>query len=276
MAGQQERIVMTPKKKSASSTTISMERKIAVKNDGGSGVHVAGGEHSGIVINKDGGQVEDGGGAAHLCLEFRVFLVNSQSGKHAQEKRVLSYWFKDALQEQNRAKMAQQFFKELVSPTQFPRDYVGFIKKIMKLMQSSYPLLSRVEVELTQERELDALPQRPTVSGALLFTVGSSKPRVSAEPAPKSLIATEDKVLEMIEASYPNPLSLEAMCSHFDSDEVTIRGVLSELQLKKENQDDGAEPEPVHEAGEGPGPDHNCQADTQGGESQTAEYRDHL
>ena len=38
-----------------------------------------------------------------------------------QEKRVLSYWFKEEVEESARAKMAQQFFKELVSPTQFPR-----------------------------------------------------------------------------------------------------------------------------------------------------------
>ncbi|XP_023338723.1 uncharacterized protein LOC111709318 [Eurytemora carolleeae] len=199
----------------------------------GKGIHVAGGEHRGIVINKDGGVEEEGvQGQPHLCLEFRVFLVNTSTNKHAQEKRVLSYWFKDEVEENSRAKLAQQFFKELVSPTQFPRDYVGFIKKIMKLMQTSYPGMRRVEVELTQELELDKLPDRPTRSGALLFTVGSSRPRVSAEPCSKS-IATEERVLELIEASYPNPIALETMYSHFESTEALIRSVLSELQLKK-------------------------------------------
>jgi len=37
---------------------------------------------------KQAGQVEEGGGAsggtAHLALEFRVFLVNTSTGKHAQ------------------------------------------------------------------------------------------------------------------------------------------------------------------------------------------------
>ena len=45
---------------------------------------MAGGEHKGIVINKDGGQQEEGSTTPHLCLEFRVFLVNSNTGKHAQ------------------------------------------------------------------------------------------------------------------------------------------------------------------------------------------------
>jgi len=235
MEEQQERIVMTPKKKTSKSTTLSMERKLVNPSDG-QGMHVAGGEHRGIVINKDGGAVEGDTEAVqppHLCLEFRVFLVNSATGKHAQEKRVLSYWFKSKIPEESRAKLAQQFFKQLVIPSQFPRDYVGFIKKIMKLMQGSYPGLQRMEVELTQEMELDKLPDRPTVTGALLFTVGSGRPRVSTEPTQKSLAATEEKVLEMIEASYPNPLSLEAMCRHFESEEIIIREILSELQLKK-------------------------------------------
>ena len=41
-------------------------------------------------------------------------------------------------------------------------DYVGFIKKIMKLMQLSFPELAKVEVELVQEKELDQIPERPS------------------------------------------------------------------------------------------------------------------
>ena len=41
-------------------------------------------------------------------------------------------------------------------------DYVGFIKKIMKLMQNDYPMIAKIEVELTQEKEMDHLPNRPS------------------------------------------------------------------------------------------------------------------
>ena len=83
-------------------------------------LHVAGGEHQGIVINKE---VEEGGEEvpAHLHLEFSVFLVNVNSGKHAQERRRLSFWFKSDMSNQERPRYAQQFFKQLVSPVQFPR-----------------------------------------------------------------------------------------------------------------------------------------------------------
>ena len=48
-------------------------------------------------------------------------------------------------------------------------DYVGFMKKVMKQMQSDYPMMSKVELELTQEREMDALPIRPSKYGKALF-----------------------------------------------------------------------------------------------------------
>lgn len=41
-------------------------------------------------------------------------------------------------------------------------DYVGFIKKIMKLMQNGYPLISKVEIELRQlQEEVTPPPTRP-------------------------------------------------------------------------------------------------------------------
>ena len=43
-------------------------------------------------------------------------------------------------------------------------DYVGFIKKIMKLMQLTYPMFRKIEVELTQEQELEQIPDRPSKS----------------------------------------------------------------------------------------------------------------
>ena len=111
---------MTPKKKTAHSTSLSMERKRIGGVERKTSLHVAGGEHKGIVINKE---VEEGEEEvpAHLCLEFRVFLVAVSSGKHAQEKRLLSFWFKCDMAGPERARYAQQFFKQLVSPLDFPR-----------------------------------------------------------------------------------------------------------------------------------------------------------
>ena len=159
---------MTPKKKTSNSTTLKMERKkivAAAKSDASSNVHVAGRTNTGIVVNKQQGQDQDdiwATIAAHLCLEFRVFLINTSTKRYTQEKRIISYWFKDLFPLNQRATAAQDFFKTLVSPADFPRDYVGFIKKVMKLMQRQYPMMAKVEVEMTQEKEMDQLPNRPS------------------------------------------------------------------------------------------------------------------
>lgn len=58
---------------------------------------------------------------AHLCLQFRVFLVSGQTGKHTQESRTLQFWFIDTLLETEHPSVAQEFFRELVSPQEFPR-----------------------------------------------------------------------------------------------------------------------------------------------------------
>ena len=157
---------MTPKKKTSNSTTLKMERKRIISAKGDAKVHVAGGSNAGIIVNKQqsGDDPEDAlaNVPAHLCLEFRVFLVNTATKKYTQEKRVLSYWFKELFPLNQRASAAQDFFKKLVAPIDFPRDYVGFIKKIMKLMQLDYPMMAKVEVEMTQEKEMDQLPNRPS------------------------------------------------------------------------------------------------------------------
>jgi len=56
-----------------------------------------------------------------LFLEFKVFLVNAVTQKHTRESRQLRFWFKDEFPVGDRAKCSQEFFKELVSPQEFPR-----------------------------------------------------------------------------------------------------------------------------------------------------------
>ena len=50
-----------------------------------------------------------------------MFLVSGTTGKHTQEVRHLRFWFKPSLTEREQAKTAQDFFKELVAPLDFPR-----------------------------------------------------------------------------------------------------------------------------------------------------------
>ncbi|XP_068154682.1 uncharacterized protein [Drosophila tropicalis] len=210
-----EQVVMTPRGKTATSTVILIERKLIDEiNDR---VHVAGGDHTGIIINKDtiAGQ-KSASKAAALSLEFRVFLVSANTGKHSQESRTLRFWFRDWLtNDEKQAHIAQDFFKELVSPQDFPRDYVGFIKKIMKLMQHGYAEIQSIEIELRILEETSAPPSRP---------LSLEESQFESPPL------TQEKVLELIEQAYPNPVSPEDLAKDYGWSEQDVLLVIQSLQ----------------------------------------------
>lgn len=148
---EEEQVVMTPKGKTSNSTVLLIERKLV--EDISERVHVAGGDHKGIIINKDALKgvcvcvyffnfflnnynfkyvfyflyylIEDQKSqhtAPHLSLEFRVFLVSANTGQHSQESRFLRFWFRSWVTDVDiQAHVAQDFFTKLVTPTDFPR-----------------------------------------------------------------------------------------------------------------------------------------------------------
>ncbi|XP_043604551.1 uncharacterized protein LOC122577332 isoform X4 [Bombus pyrosoma] len=217
-----EHIVMTPKCKTANSTTLIIERqalKPPTENGNENNVHIAGGDHKGIVINKQAVAVTNGEiHPAHLCLQFRVFLVSAQSGKHTQESRTLQFWFVDTLSEAEHPSVAQEFFRELVTPQEFPRDYVGFIKKIMKLMLHKYSTIKKIEVELKQLEEPVSLPTRPLSTDETVIG--------------QVVELTLEKVLELIESAYPNPITVTDIAKEHGWDSSAVEIKLKELQEK--------------------------------------------
>ncbi|KAL0270541.1 UNVERIFIED_CONTAM: hypothetical protein PYX00_007920 [Menopon gallinae] len=212
-----EQIVMTPKGKTSNSTTLWIERKVVDDMTPGDKVHVAGGDHRGIIINKE--TVEDKIQVpANLSLEFRVFLVNSQTGTHTKESRILRFWFRQIIcTDAEQAALAQEFFRELVTPQQFPRDYVGFIKKIMKLLQHGYQGIIRIEIVLTELPATD-LPERP--------------PSADDSSSDKHVELTETKLLEVVESYYPNPITVQDLSKEYEWDEQEITKVMTDLQNK--------------------------------------------
>ncbi|CAH1155133.1 unnamed protein product, partial [Phaedon cochleariae] len=218
----QEQVIMTPKCKTNNSTTLIIERrKVNKTNDN---MHVAGGEHTGIIINKEALTENGTEVPAQLSLEFRVFLVNKETSKHTQESRTIRFWFReskstDEIDAGGQAGTAQDFFRELVSPQEFPRDYVGFIKKIMKLMQHNFNSIIKLEVELRQLEEPVTLPPRP----------------LSAEENSLGhiVVLTVEKVLEIIESSYPNPITVKDVAKENGWDEEEVAQCLSALQSRQ-------------------------------------------
>ncbi|PNF19522.1 hypothetical protein B7P43_G02178 [Cryptotermes secundus] len=147
---------MTPKCKTSCSTTLAIERR-AVLHEVGTDktkVHVAGGDHRGIVINKE-----------------------------------------------------------------VTQDYVGFIKKVMKLLQHGFSSIRKVEVTLAQLEESHAPP--PT------------RP-LSADETALGLIVelTEAKLLELIESAYPNPVTVEELAMQHGWNADAVSETLTTLQEK--------------------------------------------
>lgn len=125
---EQEKVVMTPRGKTSNSTIILIERKLV--EEIGDRQHVAGGDHTGIIINKDALKDQKSLQVApQLSLEFRVFLVSAHTGEHSQESRSLRFWFRPWLTDGDKqAHVAQDFFRELVSPKEFPRGKIESLK----------------------------------------------------------------------------------------------------------------------------------------------------
>ncbi|XP_076332890.1 uncharacterized protein LOC143237481 isoform X2 [Tachypleus tridentatus] len=244
---------MTPTRRGYGHTTIKMERVQQSDVNNSSVVHIAGGDHKGIVINKEASIGENDESPAHLSLEFKVFLTNAANNTHTQESRQLKFWFKSEVLEPDQMRSSQNFFKELVSPSQFPRDYVGFIKGIMKLMQLKYCNIKKIEVEIRQIEEMEEPPTRPTLPNGILLTIGSqnntseesesthgatshssSSYEVSLEESMAGGIMniTQEKVLEIIESAYPNPLTITDLTNTLQCTEEEVLLHLSELKSK--------------------------------------------
>ncbi|XP_031628036.1 uncharacterized protein LOC116343880 isoform X4 [Contarinia nasturtii] len=215
---EEEKVVMTPKGKTSNSTVILIERKLIDSIN--ERQHVAGGDHTGIIINKDtvNGQSKSQMPQAQLSLEFRVFLVSGNTGQHSQEARTLRFWFRSWLSnEEKQAHVAQDFFRELVQPKDFPRDYVGFIKKIMKLLQKGYNEIQALEIELRILEQTSAPPSRP----------------LSFEDSQYDFVPlTAEKVLEYIEQAYPNPITPEDLARNHGWTEEEVLQIMLSLQSR--------------------------------------------
>ncbi|XP_075971677.1 uncharacterized protein LOC142973635 isoform X2 [Anticarsia gemmatalis] len=221
MAEVEEKVVMTPKSKTANSTTLVIERK-AVEPEASDKIHVAGGDHTGIIINKEKSYENGVLEPCHAQLEFYVYLVSGATGNHTREARGLRFWFKPQMPPNERPHEAQAFFRELVSPQDFPKDYVGYIKKIMKLMQHKYHQLKLLEVELRQE---GCGPPLPEANGVITTYIEDSV-------ANQTPVISEQRVLDMIENAYPNPLTVDDFVTAGRWSKAEVKDALEALEEK--------------------------------------------
>ncbi len=171
--------MMTTLKKELAHTILRVERvdpkdSASLGPDDHNGRHVAGGQHQGIIINKQLGSSVSAlnSRAFDLRLAFKVYLINAITSIHQQESRELRFWFStedEVLEEygySDRMHCAQAFFRALVGGGSdgFPKSYVAFIMKLMKTMQSAeFRPLRQLELEV---RAVDEPFERPPSSAA--------------------------------------------------------------------------------------------------------------
>uniref|UniRef100_A0A0B7AA72 Winged helix-turn-helix domain-containing protein n=1 Tax=Arion vulgaris TaxID=1028688 RepID=A0A0B7AA72_9EUPU len=224
MASNDEEVVMTPSKK-GKVTHIKIERRRKHAVNPNDVVHVAGGQHQGLVVNRPDAQDEDLG-KPQLQLGFLCFLVDIKTDEHYVESRKLKFWYVEGTDYYNQVTTAYEFFKELVRPENFPRDYVGFIKKCMKQMQKSQYLLARkVDLEVEHLDGAD-VPTSPGFS------------KVDNRPIEEIV---REKLLTVLESAYPNVLSVEDLVRISAADASIVTLQLQELQTRQLIQPMGTE-----------------------------------
>ncbi|ESO86794.1 hypothetical protein LOTGIDRAFT_128403, partial [Lottia gigantea] len=210
-------IVMTPSKK-GSATHIKIERKKKLNLDDSAVVHEGSGQNRGLVINKQASADADDLSKPQLQLGFMCFLVDQKTGKHFVESRRLKFWYREGVDYYNQVTTAYDFFKELVKPDNFPKDYVGFIKKCMKQMQGDkYSQAVKVDLEIQQLDDKDA-PQSPG------FRREDLRPQTEI---------CREKLLHILESAYPNVLAVEDLVRITAFDETIVTAQLDELKHKE-------------------------------------------
>ncbi|KAK2153442.1 hypothetical protein LSH36_297g03053 [Paralvinella palmiformis] len=111
--------------------------------------HIAGGPYKGIIVSK-ATQTYPSRERPHAVREFLAHVLDTKttkrSDKQLRERRKVFMWFKDG--KWDREQIADRFFRTLIDPDQFPKDYISFVKKVI-VMAKSYHMIQTIELELS-------------------------------------------------------------------------------------------------------------------------------
>uniref|UniRef100_A0A0R3RT31 SAM_MT_ERG6_SMT domain-containing protein n=1 Tax=Elaeophora elaphi TaxID=1147741 RepID=A0A0R3RT31_9BILA len=200
-------VVLSPLVQSPEHNVVLISRNVDVEYN--RVLHVAGGEHTGIVINK----LTDGKPnlKCDVALNFSVWLRDGDMKK--QENRCFRFRFFEDVENDDKHATAQQFFRDLVSV--FPRDYVTFLKRILKLMQNDYGALQEIEIDMqfAKENETYQMPDPKQ------YDSGSEVENV-----------TIAHVQEVLEHAYPNGLSVDIIAESLRCTKKEVDEFLHELE----------------------------------------------
>ncbi|KIH64083.1 hypothetical protein ANCDUO_05610, partial [Ancylostoma duodenale] len=192
-------------------------------------LHVAGGPHTGLIINKLSKYVPGGISSlffAHSAfhslyynseyrndveLSFSVWLSDGNSRK--QEKRSMKFFLRDDVELELGRSVVHNFFKQLMAG--FPKDYVSFMMRVLKLMQHEFAEIQRIDMEfkLVSEEEQVVIPD------AAQYDSGSEVEEV-----------TVGHVQEVLEHAFPNGITIPVMADALRCTEEEVFKFLKELE----------------------------------------------
>jgi len=131
---------------------LKIERVPGAQLEGTSVQHIAGGPWKGIVINKATATETPDREKADSVRDFTAYIVNTK-GKQEEikEKRQLRFWFKLYVPEYEWEAVTEKFFQDLLNPYEFPKDYIGYVKRVLTLIKE-YQEISKMELEMRPPR----------------------------------------------------------------------------------------------------------------------------
>lgn len=77
-----------------------------------------------------------------------------ENATYSRERREICFWFRRKASKSDQISQTTKYFKSLIEPEHFPKDYVSFIKKSMLLMQE-FPLMRRVQLSVRPEPDTE-------------------------------------------------------------------------------------------------------------------------
>ncbi|TPP58601.1 Expressed conserved protein [Fasciola gigantica] len=165
--------------------------------------HVAGGQHAGIIVNQECISDSMPPEVPEMQLEFTCVMYNSRTTETHAENRRLKFWFTKCTQQFDRLDESYAFFRELINPDAFPRDYAGFIKKVLKQLHGpNYLRLRRIDLDIGNHWKIN--PQNALAP--------------EQDNRPTEQVVRE--ALQMrLEEAYPNVLSMDDLVRILEVDD---------------------------------------------------------
>lgn len=205
-------IVLTPLLKSSRKNVSLIEKlKELDINEETSVMHKAGGPYNGFIIRKYSPELKNTLNKSHLSFKLNIYVRNANNGGEIQhEYRTIQFWFVAQSNKELHIGYCNEFFKNLFKNS-FPKDYFSFLLLQMQLLKAFKPI-EKILVEIEKIGEPLTLNEFNRLQNSKEYR-----------------IVIREKILELLEKAFPNPVSVDELANLTQSDEQLVYDLLKEL-----------------------------------------------